>query len=95
MGALGKELFTFGKQYWLIPFAVFMGLWMPIPFWAVYKYAPEGSFVSRAAGYIHTPVLLLYIGIVLLLVSYGLRWHSTDLWTGYLPYSVNGQWWYV
>lgn len=27
MGALGKELFAFGKPYWLIPFAMFA----PIP----------------------------------------------------------------
>jgi hypothetical protein len=62
MGALGKELFTYGKPYWLIPFAIFLGLWMPIPFWVVHKYAPAGSWASRAAGYIHMPVLLLYIG---------------------------------
>lgn len=69
MGALGKELFTYGKPYWLIPFSVFLGIWIPVPFWAVYKYAPKESWLSRAAGYIHTPILLLYIGALLVHVN--------------------------
>ncbi|KZV85364.1 OPT superfamily oligopeptide transporter [Exidia glandulosa HHB12029] len=77
MGALGKELFTFGNPYWLVPFAMFMGLFMPIPFWVVHKLLKrkglEESWLAKAAAYINTPILLLYIG--------------------YLPYSVNGQWW--
>ncbi|OJT14828.1 Oligopeptide transporter 1 [Trametes pubescens] len=73
MGALGKELFAYGKPYYLISFAIFIGLLFPIPFWLVHKFAPRGSWIGRAAEYIITPILLLYIG--------------------YLPYSVNGQWW--
>ncbi|GJE86746.1 OPT oligopeptide transporter [Phanerochaete sordida] len=73
MGALGKELFTFGKPYWLIPFATIFGLVFPIPFWLVHRYTPKGSWISRAAAYINTPIVALYVG--------------------YLPYSVNGQWW--
>ncbi|KAA1476039.1 OPT oligopeptide transporter [Dentipellis sp. KUC8613] len=73
MGAFGKELFTFGKPYWLVPFAIFLGLFAPVPFWLVHRYAPKSSWLARAAAYINTPIVLLYIG--------------------YLPYSVNGQWW--
>lgn len=73
MGALGKELFTFGKPYWLVPFAIFLGLLFPIPFWLLHHYTKKGSWISRAAAYINTPIIALYIG--------------------YLPYSVNGQWW--
>jgi len=73
MGALGKELFTFGKPYWLVPFAIFLGFFIPIPFWLIHHFTPKGSWISRAAAYINTPILALYIG--------------------YLPYSVNGQWW--
>lgn len=73
MGALGKELFAYGKPYYLISFAIFIGLLFPIPFWLVHKFSPRGSWIGRAAEYIITPILLLYIG--------------------YLPYSVNGQWW--
>ncbi|KAI9058031.1 OPT oligopeptide transporter [Trametes sanguinea] len=73
MGALGKELFAFGKPYYLIAFAIFIGLLFPIPFWIVHKLAPKGSVISRGAEYIITPIVALYVG--------------------YLPYSVNGQWW--
>ena len=62
MGALGKELFTYGKPYWLVPFAIFLGLFMPIPFWLVHRFARKDSFAARAAKYINTPIILLYIG---------------------------------
>ncbi|OSD07818.1 OPT oligopeptide transporter [Trametes coccinea BRFM310] len=73
MGALGKELFAFGKPYYLVAFAIFIGLLFPIPFWIVHKLAPKGSVIARGAEYIITPIVALYVG--------------------YLPYSVNGQWW--
>ncbi|KAI0088413.1 OPT oligopeptide transporter [Irpex rosettiformis] len=73
MGALGKELFTFGKPYYLVSFAIFIGLLFPIPFWIVHRFSRPGSFISKAAAYINTPIIALYIG--------------------WLPYSVNGQWW--
>lgn len=73
LGALGKELFTFGKAYYLIGFACFIGLIFPLPFWLAHKFAPRGSWIQRAAAFVHTPIIALYIG--------------------YLPYSVNGQWW--
>ncbi|KAH8083293.1 OPT oligopeptide transporter [Cristinia sonorae] len=73
MGALGKELFTLGKPYWTVPFAIFLGLFFPIPFWLVHRYSRKGSLVSKASAYINTPIIALYVG--------------------WLPYSVNGQWW--
>ncbi|KAJ3474399.1 hypothetical protein NLI96_g12479 [Meripilus lineatus] len=73
MGALGKDLFTFGKPYWLVPFSIFIGLLLPIPFWLIHKFTRRGSLPSKIAAYINTPILSLYVG--------------------YLPYSVNGQWW--
>ncbi|OCH87078.1 OPT oligopeptide transporter [Obba rivulosa] len=73
MGALGRELFSFGKPYYLIAFAIFIGLAFPIPFWLIHRYSRPGSLVSKLAAYINTPIIALYVG--------------------YLPYSVNGQWW--
>ncbi|KAI0700193.1 OPT oligopeptide transporter [Cytidiella melzeri] len=73
MGALGKELFTFGKPYYLISFAVFIGLLFPIPFWLIHRYTKPTSLISKVAAYINTPIIALYVG--------------------FLPYSVNGQWW--
>ncbi|CAL1709266.1 unnamed protein product [Somion occarium] len=73
MGTLGKELFTLGKPYWLIPFSIFFGFFLPIPFWLIHRYSKPGSIISKVAAYINTPIIALYVG--------------------YLPYSVNGQWW--
>ncbi|KAI0305716.1 OPT oligopeptide transporter [Multifurca ochricompacta] len=73
MGALGTELFTYGRPYWLIPFGIFMGLFIPLPLYMAYRLAPRGSTLAWLAKYINSPIVLLYIG--------------------YLPYSVNGQWW--
>lgn len=73
MGALVKELYVFGKPYWIIPFCIFIGLFTPLPFYFLAKYSPQGSWFRRTMEYIHVPVLALYIG--------------------YLPFSVNGQWW--
>ncbi|KAF8524054.1 OPT oligopeptide transporter [Hysterangium stoloniferum] len=73
MGALVKELYTFGKPYWLVPFSIFIGLFTPLPFYFMHKLAKKGSFLSESMAYIHVPIIALYIG--------------------YLPFSVNGQWW--
>ncbi|TFK37910.1 OPT oligopeptide transporter protein-domain-containing protein [Crucibulum laeve] len=75
MGALGKELFSFGKPagYWIIPFAMFLGLFLPLPFWIIWKLSKPESPLAKVMKYINVPVVALYIG--------------------WLPYSVNGQWW--
>ncbi|KJA17574.1 hypothetical protein HYPSUDRAFT_206043 [Hypholoma sublateritium FD-334 SS-4] len=75
MGAFGKDLFSIGKPsgYWIIPFAMFIGLFLPIPFWIVWKLARPGSRLASAMKYVNVPIITLYIG--------------------WLPYSVNGQWW--
>ncbi|PCH45026.1 OPT oligopeptide transporter [Wolfiporia cocos MD-104 SS10] len=73
MGALGKELFAYGKPYYMLAFAIFIGLAFPIPFYLIHRYARPDSWIARMAKYINTPIIALYVG--------------------YLPYSVNGQWW--
>ena len=73
MGALGRELFTYGKPYYLVGFAFFIGLSFPIPSYLAYRFAKKDSWVARYAEFVNTPILALYMG--------------------YLPYSVNGQWW--
>ncbi|PPQ78625.1 hypothetical protein CVT25_010589 [Psilocybe cyanescens] len=78
MGAFGKELFSIGKPagYWIIPFALhveFIGLFVPLPFYIVWRYSRPDSRSAKAMKYINVPVITLYIG--------------------WLPYSVNGQWW--
>ena len=71
--ALTSRRFTAGKPYWTVPLAIALGLLLPIPFWLVHRYSARGSWAARAAAYVHTPIVALYVG--------------------YLPYSVNGQWW--
>ncbi|KAI0674129.1 OPT oligopeptide transporter [Trametes maxima] len=73
LGALGKELFAYGKPYYLVAFSIFIGLAFPLPFYIVYRLAKKDSLIARGAEYVITPIIALYIG--------------------YLPYSVNGQWW--
>jgi len=62
MGALVKELYVFGKPYWIVPFCIFIGLFTPLPFYYLHKMAPKNSWFSNAMAYIHVPVLALYIG---------------------------------
>lgn len=75
MNQIFCDSFTLGKPYWLIPFSIFFGFFLPIPFWLIHRYSKPGSIISKVAAYINTPIIALYVG--------------------YLPYSVNGQWWYV
>ncbi|CAK5277553.1 unnamed protein product [Mycena citricolor] len=62
MGALAKELFTHGKPYWLVPFAIFIGFFIPIPFWLVWKFAGDKSPIGKAAKYLNPTIITLYIG---------------------------------
>ncbi|KAJ3509706.1 hypothetical protein NLJ89_g5072 [Agrocybe chaxingu] len=64
MGAFGKELYSLGKPagYWIIPFGMFIGLFMPLPFWIVWKLAPPKSLLARTMKYVNVPVVALYIG---------------------------------
>jgi OPT oligopeptide transporter protein len=73
MGAFSHDLFMVNQMYWLLPFAIFIGFFLPIPFWIVYKLSPKNSHVARLMQYLDLPIILLYLG--------------------YLPFSVNGQWW--
>ncbi|PPQ96839.1 hypothetical protein CVT26_006008 [Gymnopilus dilepis] len=75
MGALGKELFSIGQPagYWIIPFAMLIGLFVPLPFWLIWRWSDPDSRLARAMKYVNVPIITLYIG--------------------FLPYSVNGQWW--
>ncbi|KAJ7796192.1 OPT superfamily oligopeptide transporter [Mycena olivaceomarginata] len=88
MGALGKELFAFGKPYWLIPFAMFLGLFMPLPFWAVWKFSDPKS---KLAKYVTPPLLILGLSWFNRFMKY-LNLPIILLYIGWLPYSVNGQW---
>ncbi|KAJ7884544.1 OPT oligopeptide transporter [Mycena olivaceomarginata] len=50
MGALGKELFAFGKPDWLIPFAICV------------EFSDPKSKLAKFVKYLNLPIILLYIG---------------------------------
>ncbi|KAJ7625378.1 OPT oligopeptide transporter protein-domain-containing protein [Mycena polygramma] len=85
MGALGKELFAFGKPYWLIPFAMFLGLFIPLPFWLVWKFSPPKSNLAKFMKYLNLPIILLYIG--------WLPYSVNGQWTSCMIIGVYSQWW--
>ncbi|KAJ7816982.1 OPT oligopeptide transporter [Mycena olivaceomarginata] len=84
MGALGKELFAFGKPYWLIPFAMFLGLFMPLPFW-LWKFSDPKSKLAKFMKYLNLPIILLYIG--------WLPYSVNGQWTSCMIIGVYSQWW--
>ncbi|KAJ7713023.1 OPT oligopeptide transporter [Mycena olivaceomarginata] len=55
MGALGKELFAFGKPDWLIPFAMYVVA-------VVWKFSDLKSKLAKFMIYLNFPIILLYIG---------------------------------
>ncbi|KAF7312457.1 OPT oligopeptide transporter [Mycena indigotica] len=85
MGALGKELFAHGKPYWLIPFAMLIGLFLPFPFWAVWKFSNPQSKLARFMKYLNLPIILLYIG--------WLPYSVNGQWTSCMIIGVYSQWW--
>ncbi|KAJ7784362.1 OPT oligopeptide transporter protein-domain-containing protein [Mycena metata] len=85
MGALGKDLFSFGKPYWLIPFAMFLGLFMPLPFWLVWKFSDPKSRLAKFMKYLNLPIILLYIG--------WLPYSVNGQWTSCMIIGVYSQWW--
>ncbi|KAF7421318.1 hypothetical protein PC9H_011840 [Pleurotus ostreatus] len=56
-GALGADLYAPGGRYWMVPFAVLMGLAVPIPFWVVHKFFPKLN-----ADKVVTPILCWTLG---------------------------------
>ena len=79
MGALGKELFTYGKPYWLVPFAIFLGLFMPIPFWLAHRRWPKLGF-----NYVFSPVLVAELGYLAVGIN--------SSWMTSLAVAVFSQW---
>ncbi|KAF8893178.1 OPT oligopeptide transporter protein-domain-containing protein [Gymnopilus junonius] len=77
MGALGKSYSPLANLRaigsFLLQCTLFMGLFVPLPFWLIWRWSNPDSRLAKAMKYINVPIITLYIG--------------------FLPYSVNGQWW--
>ncbi|KAF7316771.1 OPT oligopeptide transporter [Mycena chlorophos] len=86
MGAFGKELFAHGKQYWLVPFAMFLGLLFPLPFWGVWKLCNPKSKLTKSIKYLNLPIILLHIGF--------LPYSVNGQWTSCMIIGTLSQWWW-
>lgn len=64
MGALGKDLFSYGTEagYWIIPFCLFIGLLVPIPFYIAHKFMKPTSRGAQLIRFMDFPILCQYIG---------------------------------
>ncbi|TFK24179.1 peptide transporter MTD1 [Coprinopsis marcescibilis] len=56
-GALGNILYAPGGRYWIVPFAILIGLAVPIPFWLIHRRWPKAN-ADKAV----TPVLCWTLG---------------------------------
>ncbi|KAG2006353.1 peptide transporter MTD1 [Coprinopsis cinerea AmutBmut pab1-1] len=56
-GALGNILYAPSGRYWIVPFAILIGLAVPIPFWVVHRYWPNVK-----ADKVVTPILCWTLG---------------------------------
>lgn len=56
-GALGQILYAPGGRYAIVPFAILIGLGVPIPFWLIHK-----KFPKLGANKVVTPVLCWTLG---------------------------------
>ncbi|KAK7680237.1 hypothetical protein QCA50_016746 [Cerrena zonata] len=56
-GALGNHLYAPGGRYGIVPFAILIGLAVPVPFWILHKYFPK-----MGANKVVTPILCWTLG---------------------------------
>lgn len=81
----GPARFTLGKPYWLVPFAIFLGLFFPIPFWLVHKYTAPGTWANRTSAYINTPIVASYVAF--------LPYSVNGQWWSCVVIGFASQWW--
>jgi OPT family oligopeptide transporter len=56
-GALAQHIYSPGGRYWIVPFALLIGLAVPLPFWLVHRFYPK-----LGADKVVTPVLCWTLG---------------------------------
>ncbi|KAJ7031406.1 OPT oligopeptide transporter protein-domain-containing protein [Mycena alexandri] len=56
-GGLSHQLFAVNQRYQWVAWAYVVGLFVPIPFWIVYRYWPK-----LRTDYLYTPIICYYIG---------------------------------
>ncbi|KAJ7903340.1 OPT oligopeptide transporter [Mycena olivaceomarginata] len=56
-GGLSHQLFAINQRYQWVAWAYVVGLFVPVPFWVVYRFWPK-----LRTDYLYTPVICYYIG---------------------------------
>ncbi|KAJ7124721.1 OPT oligopeptide transporter protein-domain-containing protein [Mycena filopes] len=56
-GGLSHQLFAVNQRYQWVAWAYVVGLFVPVPFWIVYRYWPK-----LRTDYLYTPIICYYIG---------------------------------
>jgi len=60
-GALARELFVAGARYQWITMAFLLGFLVPLPQYALYRFAPNNKY-SKALQMVNAPILCWYLG---------------------------------
>ncbi|KAJ7691568.1 OPT oligopeptide transporter protein-domain-containing protein [Mycena rosella] len=79
-GGLSHQLFAVHQRYQWVAWAYVVGLFVPVPFWIIYRFWPK-----LRTDYLYTPVICYYIG-----------WLSVGINTSVLSYFIVAylsQWW--
>ncbi|KAJ7158584.1 OPT oligopeptide transporter protein-domain-containing protein [Mycena filopes] len=56
-GGLSHQLFAVNQRYQWVAWAYVVGLFVPVPFWIIYRYWPK-----LRTDYLYTPIICYYIG---------------------------------
>lgn len=54
-GALGPQMFAWGSTYYMVPLSLFLGLFLPLPFYFLHRRRPKAGWNNLS-----TPVMLQY-----------------------------------
>ncbi|KAI0268601.1 OPT oligopeptide transporter [Gloeopeniophorella convolvens] len=74
-GGLSHELFAHGKRYQWVAWSYVLGLFVPVPFWIIHKFAPK-----LRMDYLYTPVIAYYIGWLCVGINSSITVYFTIAW---------------
>ncbi|SCV68960.1 BQ2448_1980 [Microbotryum intermedium] len=69
-GALGKEMYGRGNKYFIVPMALVIGMFVPIPLWVAHRYYPKFHLNRVITPALCSAIGLLSSGITSSMMSY-------------------------
>lgn len=74
----------------MIPFAIFLGLFAPLPFYFIHKLSPKGSILAKFMAYLNVPIIALYIGFLPFSVNgqYVAHWFGVSIVSDQMLFQV-------